>query len=519
MNADRWGEYELLERLGQGGMGEVLKARQHGPHGLSRTLVIKRLLPHLAGEPRFVEMFLNESRLTASLTHPNIVQLFALGEVKGQPFMALEYVDGRPLSQVITILAGRSPPPGLGALVARELCRALWYAWDGQRSDGAALRLVHRDVSPSNIMLGFSGAVKLLDFGVARASARAEERVAAGGLLGKPWYMAPERLDGAPCDHRADLFAVGAVLYETLVGRRLFAAQSLAELRRVMRGPTVPPSRLNPAVPRALDHICHKAIAPAPEQRFHSGEEMAAALDEVLFDLKWGSAQLSALLGELFGRPRLQAELGADTIVDEPSARAALPRGLVSWPPWGEPTGLCDDEMATVARPRRPLRALSVGALTAAAGASAHGRPPGVCATTLVRAAPTRVPPDARRRRRWRALLPLAAWGVVMLAGASGVWLGARTREVAARDGGAVALAPATSAIVVESRPSGAALRLDGTPALRGRTPFRAELPRDDQPRKLVLSLPGHRDAEVMVTPRSDLLLDVVLTPLPPRSP
>jgi len=284
------GEYELLEKLGQGGMGEVWKARQRGPSGFSRTVVIKRILPHLSDDPRFIEMFLSEARLTARLQHPNIVQVLNLGHDASGYFIAIEHVAGQPLSKVIGALdESQRPPVGLGPFVIRDVCRALSYAWELTGDDGKPLELVHRDVSPANVMVGYNGLSKLLDFGVAKALAHTTELNAGtqtGVLKGKLWYMAPERIAGEPFDHRADLFSAGVMLHEALTGERLFAAASVSEMVSMMRSPVAPPSRLNPEVPSALDEICLRAMHIDPGQRFASGREMAAALDAVLFDLE-----------------------------------------------------------------------------------------------------------------------------------------------------------------------------------------------------------------------------------------
>jgi serine/threonine protein kinase len=299
----QFGKYTLVERLGRGGMADVWKAKISGPGGFQRTLVIKRILPHLVEDEQFKQMFVAEARLSARLNHANIVQVFELGDVDGEFYLAMEYVRGRDLVNVVRaqLLKGL-PPPGMGAFVARELCRALAYAHALTDDNGTPLRLIHRDVSPSNVMISFDGAVKLLDFGIAKALAEANEnRTVTGTLKGKFGYMSPEQVEGKEVDNRADLFAAGVVLHEILTGKRLFkGASDLQTIAMVRDAKVDPPSLHNPAVPRELDDICLKALARLPDDRWRGCDEMAVALDEVVHSLKWGPERLAAMQRELF---------------------------------------------------------------------------------------------------------------------------------------------------------------------------------------------------------------------------
>jgi serine/threonine protein kinase len=350
------GEYELLEKLAQGGMGEVWRARQRGPGGFERSVVIKRILPHLSDDKRFIEMFLSEARLSARLQHPNIVQVLNLGYDPSGYFIAIEHVSGHPLSKVIGAFDTQTPPPvGLGALVVRDISRALAYAWELPGDDGRPLGLVHRDVSPSNVMIGFGGTAKLLDFGVAKALAHAPELNPAtetGVLKGKLWYMAPERIAGEPFDHRADLFSAGVVLHEALTGWRLFDGASVSEIAAMMRKPVEPPSRLNPAVPPALDAICLRALATDPGRRFSSGRDLAAALDTVLFDLKWGAAELGVLMRTLFDSEAAAAaseDLGLASTQHDDRRRPEPQRHVVATSAMGQRAPEADSDRTLVA--------------------------------------------------------------------------------------------------------------------------------------------------------------------------
>jgi serine/threonine protein kinase len=292
------GKYRLLERLGRGGMGDVWRAEATGPAGFRRTVVLKRILPALAREPKFVERFVREARLSARLHHANIVQVFELDESEGEWFLAMEYLHGGDLRAVLEG-AGAAFQPSHAAFVAREMCRALDYAYTLADESGQPLKLVHRDVSLSNVMLCFDGTVKLLDFGIAVALGDPRDRSSVSAVIGKATYMAPERLARGTTDHQCDLYSVGIVLHEALVGESLF---QLGELDPARAARVRPPSEKNPHVPPALDRICMRALAPDPAQRYQSAAEMTAALDELVLELKAGSEQLASLLRTTFPR-------------------------------------------------------------------------------------------------------------------------------------------------------------------------------------------------------------------------
>jgi serine/threonine protein kinase len=315
----QFGPYLLRQRLGVGGMASVWKAIDES----GRTLVVKRILPHLADEPEFVEMFVREARLSARMRHHNIVRVFDHGDYEGERFLAMEYLHGRDLGSVMQRVAkGPAPQPGMGAFIAREVCRALVFVHALNDSDsGAPLNLVHRDVSLSNVMLCFDGEVKLLDFGVAKVLAdQLAHQTQAGVLKGKWAYLAPEQVEGNKFDQRSDIFSLGIVLYEMLSGRRLFkAATDMETLERVKLAKVLPPSAFNPAVPPALDEICLKALARAPVDRYQTAAEMTSALDKVVAQLRFGEPELALILAGQFP---------AEAAQPEPTAPIAPPRGI-----------------------------------------------------------------------------------------------------------------------------------------------------------------------------------------------
>jgi hypothetical protein len=260
-------------------MATVYRATIAGPAGFARDIVVKMMLPQLADNPAFVEMFMNEAKLAARLAHPNIAQVHELGIVEGTVFIAMEYVDGIDLAELLAQLGekdNRLPVPA-ACFIVREIADALAYAHTSQS-------LVHRDVSPSNVMLGRDGSVKLVDFGIAKLidEGVAKVRTQTGTLKGKYGYMSPEQAAGRPVDARADIFAAGIVLHELLTGRRLFKGDSdLDTLKKVSETHVAPPSYANPRVPPELDAIVLRALAREPADRFQSAREMSEAISQL----------------------------------------------------------------------------------------------------------------------------------------------------------------------------------------------------------------------------------------------
>jgi serine/threonine-protein kinase len=342
----RFGQYWLFQRLGFGGMAEIWTAKRIGPGGFERKLVIKRILAHLADSPEFVRMFMNEARISAHLDHPNIVQVIDFGAVDGQYFLAMEHVRGKDLARVLAAFQKRGAfiPYGLAALVARDVARALAYAHALRADGGAPLNIVHRDISPSNVMIAYTGAVKLLDFGIAKAMAEVST-TRAGAVKGKYSYMSPEQEKGGDIDLRSDIFSLGVTLYEMLTGRRFTRGALLAE------GSLEPPSLANPAVPPALDEICRQALAHARDERHASARELMERLDEVVHATKTKPEQLAAMMSELFPEPAGTVSLLFEGLPSDEPARAT---------PRGEPYA-GEAELAAPAWRRRMQRALVIG--------------------------------------------------------------------------------------------------------------------------------------------------------------
>ncbi len=270
------GRYRLLKLLATGGMGEVFLARQEGPAGFTKTVVIKRILRHLASDQGFIDLFLNEARLAAQLQHPHIAQVFGLESEANTWFISMEYVHGRSLRDVIaaTKLAGLKVPPRLAARLASQALQGLHYAHELNDERGRALGILHRDVSPENLLCAFSGAVKLVDFGIAKAMSNAVTRV--GTPKGKVVYMAPETVaPGATVDRRADVYAMGVVLAEMLTLRHPPNAAQTVDAAREPRQPWAHDGTL----PAGLNDILACAMSPTPEGRYTTAAAMSEALE------------------------------------------------------------------------------------------------------------------------------------------------------------------------------------------------------------------------------------------------
>ncbi|MBA3465565.1 MAG: protein kinase [Deltaproteobacteria bacterium] len=278
------GKYEILRKLATGGMAEIYLARQRGNAGFEKLVVIKRILPNVAEDPSFVRMFLDEARLAATLQHPNIADVYDVGEFEGTPFFAMEYVHGQDVRNIRMASRKRNEhvPLSIALAIVHGTASALDYAHEKTGQDGKPLALVHRDVSSSNVIVSYDGAIKLLDFGIARAASQTHE-TQTGILKGKIPYMSPEQCRGQPLDKRSDLFSLGVVMYELTTGRRPFRAESDFDVMdQIVHKGAQPPSTVLPGYPPELDAIVMKLLAIKPKHRYGSAEEMLHDLDPFL---------------------------------------------------------------------------------------------------------------------------------------------------------------------------------------------------------------------------------------------
>src|SRR5436305_1229382 len=321
---ERFGQYTPLERLAAGGMAEVWKARMRGVEGIQKTVAITRILPHMNDNAEFVGMFIDEAKLAAQLTHPNIVHIYDLGKIGRDYYIAMEYVDGKDLRSLLNAARrkGMPVPLGLGLLIAARVASALDYAHRKRDFEDRELGLVHRDVSPQNVLLTSEGDVKLCDFGIAKAVSKVGQ-TQMGALKGKLQYMSPEQAWGRPVDARSDLFSLGAVLFEMVTGERLFTGESeISVLELVRQGRTRAPRQVDPAIPREVDEIVARALAVDPKDRFQSAGEMKQRLEAALSSLSPSTGQTDLALF-------IQRALEPEPATAEPFAASPA---ISSWP-------------------------------------------------------------------------------------------------------------------------------------------------------------------------------------------
>src|SRR5688572_5592559 len=279
----RLGPYVLGDRLGLGGMAEVFVATRPGPRGFNKKFAVKRILPELARDARFVAMFCDEARICASLAHPNIVQVIDFGESDGEVFMALEYIDGVSLARLLRMVAGarRRFPVPVALFIAHEVLRALDFAHCATDEHGRQLGIVHRDVSPGNVLIGRTGEVKLGDFGILLSSF-VDRRTHPGELKGKVGYMSPEQAMGGAIDARSDLFALGIVLAEMLLARPLFSGKNEFEiLTKIHQADIRNIDKYGHGIPTEVLGLARTALHREPSHRYPSAAAFALAIQSV----------------------------------------------------------------------------------------------------------------------------------------------------------------------------------------------------------------------------------------------
>ena len=303
MTKKKLGKYTLIRQIAQGGMAEIWLAEQRGPGGFNKELVIKRILPHLAEEGDMTKMFFDEARIVAYLTHPNIGQVFELGEQDGDYYIAMEYIDGLDLRE-LRVESERRGSPLPVAYAARMVCdvlKALDYAHNFIDRDGNHVGLVHRDISPHNVLISNDGVVKLVDFGVAKAAINTH-KTETGAVKGKFAYMAPEQIEANDLDHRVDIFAVGALFYELLCGEKPFGSD-LKAVSLILSGVVPDIQEKRGDVPDEIAEIIDIALATDRDERFSTAAEMERALESFLHsvDEVVGTRELSVMVHQLRG--------------------------------------------------------------------------------------------------------------------------------------------------------------------------------------------------------------------------
>ncbi|WP_434386212.1 serine/threonine protein kinase [Melittangium boletus] len=495
------GKYQLLRKIAAGGMGQIFLALERNA-GIERLVVLKRVLPHLSQDEDFLEMFQEEAQLVAGLRHPNLITILEWTQLEDRHCLVMEYVQGEDLRRLekFARTRGQSLPVGLALRIVAEAAAGLHYAHQACGPQGQALQLVHRDVSPQNILVGFDGGVKVIDFGVAKAAGSASH-TATGVLKGKYPYMSPEQANGLPVDPRSDLFALGVVLWELLTGRRLFKGESdMMTLRLVRDCQVPPPSQLRPAVTPELDALVLKALAPVPEQRFPDCGAFRLAIEDFLLQQRMpaSTAHLSAWLHEVYAE------------------RIALEANPAHLDQLTE-----DSDLDAHSNPSRSTTQRSQSQSLVPASGGGH---------TPSRSGPT---PDTHHTRSVQVELPrrrLSAGRVgtvlglmLLMAGAAVILLRQQTPPppVAVTPPPAPAPteptppppAPRSVMLTVRSEPPGAQVEVNGQSS--GRTPLDMPLAANAPPLTLALRLEGYEPASRRVSPEDAPEVSVRLNPKP----
>ena len=524
---ERFANYEILGRLAAGGMAEVLLAKQQGLGGFERLVCLKRILPHLSGQEEFLKMFQDEARIAANLIHPNVAQIYDIGQSGEHYYIAMEYVRGQDLRRVYNqeVARGHSIPRHVAASIVMGAAAGLDYAHRQTALDGSPLGIVHRDISPQNILVTYDGHVKLIDFGVAKAAGKLNQ-TRAGVLKGKYSYMSPEQASGDPVDARTDIFALGTTLYEITTGTRLFKRDNELETLHAVIACNVPrPGEVVPGYDAELEAIVLKALAYDAADRYQTAGELERALEGFLRAHRHptSASALADYMQALFADKLAQEALAANGAPAEgassPSGRGARATGRT--PATGVkttdpgatrvegmvPTVVGDDEKTTVddataVPPSEGRRAstktpsewqLDEARTSTEATGSAHVAPapteavflPTTEARAVQRAAEAAWPPEVpgadgsaagtpgaagaaprpARRRAWRAVA-----GLLVVVGGTGLWWrhARRTQEAAAP----VAPLAADAAPAADGNAAGTV----GAPRPADRTPARADL-------------------------------------------
>jgi serine/threonine protein kinase len=298
----QFGKYELIQRIGTGGMAEIFKAKVTGEGGFEKLVAIKRILPHLSDNAEFLAMLMQEAKLAALLSHPNIVQIYDFGKEENTYYIAMEYLWGNDLRTILNRTKDRHPLPLECALyIASRICAGLEYSHNLRDLQGNSLNIIHRDVNPQNIIVTNQGEVKIVDFGIAKIE-EMDSTTKVGTLKGKVAYMSPEQAAGQAIDKRSDIFSTGVILYEMITGEKAFPGTSMAVLERVRKAEFKAPELMATNLPAEVYEILHKALAKKPDQRFQTCADMFRRLDDCLtmFSERQNTENLSRQIRHLF---------------------------------------------------------------------------------------------------------------------------------------------------------------------------------------------------------------------------
>ncbi len=498
------GKYSVFGNLGRGGMADIQLGAAQGAKGFSKLVVVKRLRAVLADDLAVVNMFLDEARLAARLNHPNVIHTYEFGEEAGSYYIVMEYLDGQSLNEVLHAVAASKKPvsPALWARVLADALAGLHYAHELRDYDGTPLHVVHRDVSPQNIVITYDGRIKLVDFGIAKATmnvARTESQV----IKGKLAYMAPEQADptdGIALDRRADIFEIWIVIWECLTGKRLITGDARTAMTKIIDMEFDPPSKLDPDVPPELDAITMRALERNLNERFQTAEEMRDALEGYLRAKGnfVGEKEIRALVGGLFATEREDArrQIGEHMPALSASSSHRLRAESGSSAAAGSTTGT--ESAASITESVQSLRAVR---------------------TSSARPHETGPKSSARSSIVLGSIAALVVVGILALryevsrdaTQSASRSLGGGSPPVKA---GTPALAErALARVTVHARPQDALVSFDGAPVAN---PFVGTFERDEVEHRLKIVRPGYvSTTKLLRLDREEVTLDVALEPVP----
>jgi serine/threonine protein kinase len=476
-----FGRYRVLARLGRGGMGDVYLAVNMGPSGVSKLIVVKELREQFVSVPEARSMFLDEARIATRLNHPNVVQTYEVVEEPDSLYITMEYLEGQPLQNIIRGPKRALVPVVLQLQILADTLAALHYAHELTDYDGTPLAVVHRDVSPHNVFVTYEGVAKLVDFGIAKA-ANAKTVTETGVFKGKVRFSSPEQALGTEVDRRSDVFAAGAVLWEIVTGEAMWKGMPDTKVLLAIASGNIPtPRSVNPDVPEALDAICLKALAFAPEDRYATANEFRDALLEYLRELGDPGVALDSVMASAFAKER--SEMRA--IID------------------AEVCAIREASSESIRRRRVPV--LSV---PPPAGTSVHA---GLAHTRMLKA------PASGGRVITLALLVCGLLAALIYASfpqPAARSVGSRTAPVAA-DSLAPSASPARTVHVrLSAQPPSARFTVDGAPVPSN--PYEADVPSDGAVHQIAAQAGGYEPRQIPATFDRDVFLDVTLAPSTP---
>ena len=308
----QFGKYQLLDKIAEGGMAELFRAKLTGAQGFEKLIAIKRILPNLSGEENLLAAFIDEAKLAALLHHENIIQIYDFGSMDDQYFIAMEYLFGKDLRAISRTVRKKDQELGLENIlyIICRICAGLDYSHNLKDLHGKALSIIHRDINPQNILITYEGQVKIIDFGIAKAASH-NTKTRENLIKGKLAYMSPEQANGQTIDHRSDIFSTGIILYELLADRRMFEGETMHVLSLVREAQYDPPEEVIPNLAPKLNAILHRALAKDPDERFRHAGEMLADIEEFMFELSLrpNARSFAGYMKELFEEEHAQEEL------------------------------------------------------------------------------------------------------------------------------------------------------------------------------------------------------------------